>query len=66
MRHLEILLDGRIDKLRSKIFSLQSELSQLEKLSSSPDQISKLIKSGLVGEKVKLGKIHTQIVIEAE
>ena len=59
-------MDVRIENLRSKIGNLQNELKELEKLSSNPENLSRLVKSGLIGENVRFGKVHTQIIIDAE
>ncbi|CDW82618.1 UNKNOWN [Stylonychia lemnae] len=58
-------LDDRIDNLKSKIDGLQKELQQLEKLSNNQEQIQKIASSGLV-DKAQFGKVHTQIIIDAE
>lgn len=58
--------------MKSKITNLKEELEELEKLSCNTDQLQKLVNTGLLGNPENctksqlLGKVHTQIVIDAE
>jgi sugar-specific transcriptional regulator TrmB len=68
-------IDQRIEVLRRKIGRLSQELEELEKLSCNTEQLKKIVRSGLLerGEsgiidhsRDMLGKVHTQIIIDAE